>query len=286
MFPTELTCCVGASHLLVREASLEHGLRYVRGVEEVEIKGKTLRYIICMFPEQSAILRSGRRMTMDTAFKRVRNWYELELETWDDSSNRCACCSSCHAVSLADELPAISCARVFLNSQTAEAHEAVLIKLTEIVEQDCGAPIRLAYMHGEGWDTMTVDEHRGEALGQYFRPVLVSQPETHAGVGRWALWLARRSLHPDNPFRHITAYAHLRHFYMLCLTHHKRNIKPYESRVSPEVLAAMHSLSSSEPLPDLPSTLKIIESGGKAASGVSAVREPCHGFDCFRLAEG
>lgn len=40
---------------------------------------------------------------------------------------------------------AITCARVFLNSQTADAHEAVLIKLTQIVEQDCGEPIKLAY---------------------------------------------------------------------------------------------------------------------------------------------
>lgn len=91
---TLLTCCTGAAHLLAREASLESGLRYVCAVEEVQINGKTLRYIICMLPEQSAILRSGKRMTMDTAFKRVRNWYELELETWDDSSNRCACFSS------------------------------------------------------------------------------------------------------------------------------------------------------------------------------------------------
>ncbi|KZV84152.1 hypothetical protein EXIGLDRAFT_776848 [Exidia glandulosa HHB12029] len=228
----------GIQHLLTREASLEASLRYVRAVEEVVVGGAMLRYVVCMYPEQSKILFNSNYITIDTAFKRVRGWYELELETWDDSGNR-----------------SITCARVFFNSQTAEAHEAVLTKVTEIAESDCGFTIRIAYMHGRGIKLMLADEHRGEALG----------------VGGWLLSIARRTLDRASPFARMTPYAHLAYFYLLCIFHFKRNVKPYKTRVAPEVYNAMLSLASSEALPDLDATLAVIRGGGKAAQGMSAI---------------
>lgn len=142
-------------------------------------------------------------------------------------------------------------------------------------------------MHGDGWDSMHVDEHKGEGLGAYRILLRSSQSLTAgAGVGRWALWLARYTLPPHSAFTKMTPYAHLRYFYILCIVHFLRNLKPYESRVSPEVLAAMFSLSSAEPLPDLQATLKLIESGGKAAAGAFPVTYCLHVADGRRLAQG
>lgn len=53
------------------------------------MKGKTVKMVICMFPSQSKILLNAKRITIDTAFKRVKGWYEFEIEAWDDSSSSC-----------------------------------------------------------------------------------------------------------------------------------------------------------------------------------------------------
>ncbi|EJD37548.1 hypothetical protein AURDEDRAFT_173406 [Auricularia subglabra TFB-10046 SS5] len=194
---------------------------------------QTFPLLVCMFPEQSAILRSGKRITVDTAFKRVHGWMELEFETWDDSSNR-----------------SISCGRVFLTALTADAHLLVFKKIYSIVEEDCGSGLRFAYMHGSGWDTVAADEHSGEALA----------------FGRFAAWIAEQTLEPNSMFAGMTAYEHLAYFYMLCISHFQRNVKPFSSKVSQDVLEAMKSLSGTAAIEDLEATFALIRSGGKKAA--------------------
>ncbi|EJD33115.1 hypothetical protein AURDEDRAFT_155120, partial [Auricularia subglabra TFB-10046 SS5] len=196
-----------AVKLLERQASLSAGLLYVRVAKELQLHGKTFRYVICMLPEQSEILRSAKRVSVDTAFRRVRDWKELELETWDDSSHR-----------------SITCARVFLNLLSAEAHKLVLQDIYGIVEEDCEAPLQFSYMHGTGWDTVIADEHSGEALG----------------FGQFALWVAVKTLLATNAFTTMSAYEQLSYFYMLCLSHYKRNLRGFNTSIPSNILDAMH----------------------------------------------
>ncbi|EJD36122.1 hypothetical protein AURDEDRAFT_174796 [Auricularia subglabra TFB-10046 SS5] len=94
-----------------------------------------------------------------------------------------------------------------LRYTSLKAHEIVLKKIYEIFEEDCGAPLHFSYMHGAGWDTVAADEHPGESLG----------------FGRFALWVAGRMLAADSIFAAMSPYDHLAHFYMLCISHYKRN---------------------------------------------------------------
>lgn len=49
---------------------------------------------------------------------------------------------------------------------TAEAHEVLFNRVFEIVEQDVGKKIEIAYMHdGRGYEAFTFDEHKGQAKG-------------------------------------------------------------------------------------------------------------------------
>ncbi|KZW03626.1 hypothetical protein EXIGLDRAFT_758968 [Exidia glandulosa HHB12029] len=218
---------------LVRETSLGRSERYVRVAESAQVNGATFRFVICMYPEQSEILRQAKRLTADAAFKRVVGWKEFELETWDDSGLR-----------------SITCARVFMTALSADAHLIVLKRIYQLVLEDCGAPWQFAYLHGAGTDTATSDQDNAEALA----------------FGKFAQWIASSTLTPSNVLCTLTPYQHLAHFYTLCLTHHKRNLTPYKNKVTPSVFHAMQSLASAEPLPDINAVIATIRAGGKAAA--------------------
>lgn len=68
-------------------------------------------------------------------------------------------------------------------------------------------------------------------------------------------------------------YDHLRRFYRLCVAHFKRNVHGLHTHVSDKVYAAMLSLATSEPHPDIEKTLDIIRDGGpKAAGELSSIK--------------
>ncbi|KZV94685.1 hypothetical protein EXIGLDRAFT_822529 [Exidia glandulosa HHB12029] len=220
-------------HQMQRENALERSLRYVRAVESVQVNGKTFRFVLCMFPEQSRALQQAKRITADSAFKRVVGWKEFEIETWDDSSMR-----------------SITCARVFMDSLTADAYLLVLKRIYQTVLSDCDEPWQFSYLHGRGTDTSTTDQDNAEALA----------------FGQFLQWITSNTLPPSSPFHSLTAYQHLAHVLTLCITHHKRNLQPFKTKVSAAVFDAMQSLASPEPLPDINATFTTIRSGGKAAS--------------------
>ncbi|KZV86821.1 hypothetical protein EXIGLDRAFT_774231 [Exidia glandulosa HHB12029] len=224
-----------ARELLARNSTVSTDLHYVRAVEERLLKGKTVQFVICMFPAQSVTLQRARRITIDTAFKRVKGWYEFEIEAWDDSANA-----------------SMTVARVFLNSLTREAHFEVLKCLNGVIEIDTGSHIKFSYLHGRGmgWDTVHADQHKGQAMG----------------VGDLASWIAARTLAADHPSCRYSVLEHLLHFYMLCIAHFFRNLLKIKTKVPPNVYAAMLSLASPEPLPDFNHTIALIRSGPKAAN--------------------
>lgn len=96
------------------------------------------------------------------------------------------------------------------------------------------------------------------------------------GVGLFCQWLCRdltgtcpREAH--RLLQSLNAYEHLKRFYRLCVTHFKRNIHEMRGKITPEVRAAMLSLASSEPHPDLEGTFALIRKGGRKASGMCQV---------------
>ncbi|EJD45935.1 hypothetical protein AURDEDRAFT_164998 [Auricularia subglabra TFB-10046 SS5] len=180
------------------DADIPPDLRYVRAAETRTIKGKDVQFIICMSPAQSALLLHARCVTIDTAFKRVKGWYELELEVWDDATHR-----------------SVTVGRAFLNSLTADAHFELFKCLDSIIKTDCGSHIQFSYLHGRGWDTVHTDQHKGQAMG----------------IGMFAAWLANETLSLDNPFTKLTPLEHLAFFLMLCVAHYKRNLLKIQCKV-------------------------------------------------------
>lgn len=62
--------------------------------------------------------------------------------------------------------------RIYLNRQTAAAHQLVFRKIEEIVLEDTGRPLRWRHLHStgineaEGVLQFTVDQHGGQAKGK------------------------------------------------------------------------------------------------------------------------
>lgn len=63
-------------------------------------------------------------------------------------------------------------------------------------------------------------------------------------------------------------YNHLARILWLCIVHFKQNIKKLEGKVPPEIITAMYSLASSEPLADFDGTLQLIQRSGQDAKSL------------------
>ncbi|KIJ33108.1 hypothetical protein M422DRAFT_264983 [Sphaerobolus stellatus SS14] len=96
----------------------------------------------------SQLLLETRRPSIDTAFKRLHLWQEVEIEGLFDEYNR-----------------SIVVARAFITSQLAEAHKILFTRIFSIMEQDTGQPARFRYIHGTGYEIFMADGHKGQALG-------------------------------------------------------------------------------------------------------------------------
>jgi hypothetical protein len=68
----------------------EHYIRYI-GKHVLPDSEEPLKFIICMFPESSHRLASAKYLQSDIAFKRVVNFYEFELGSWDELNNISKC---------------------------------------------------------------------------------------------------------------------------------------------------------------------------------------------------
>lgn len=62
----------------------------------------------------------------------------------------------------------MSVARAFVTSECAEAHVALFREIVAIVKEDTGEDLKFWHIHDEGIQVMTMDEHKGQALGKHF----------------------------------------------------------------------------------------------------------------------
>ena len=63
---------------------------------------------------------------------------------------------------------AIVVARAFTSSQSAAAHRILFARIFAIAEADTGQSVRFRHIHGDGFDIVMADGHKGQALGMSF----------------------------------------------------------------------------------------------------------------------
>ncbi|KAJ7763443.1 hypothetical protein B0H16DRAFT_1718672 [Mycena metata] len=217
-------------------------------------KDTKLRIIICMYPKGSSrLLKSGQYLQSDIAFKRIVGYLEFELATMDRDSN----------------FSVIFC-RVFVNRQSAFAHQHIFAALEEIVFEDTGKKLRWRHLHAQSlteYDDMILewagDQHRGQAkgLGLHLQSIAAKMP-------------TKADLHePDRTIQSLGPYEHLGRLFRLCSNHYYRNVKA--TPVSEEIRRLMRSLLCLEH-PDWEGTLdKIRAQGGKAGNDWLRDKESC-----------
>jgi len=190
-----------------------------------------------MTSRMASYLVHGKRLSIDTSFKRVRGWQEFEVECWDN-----------------DHMRSVVVARAFTTSQSAAAHLILFRRIFDIARQDTGLSISFQHINGFGIETIVADAHRGQALG----------------LGMFCVELCRHNTsyckyEPARRMCDLDPYDHLRRVFRVCIVHFKRNIQALARIVDRKVLAAMYSLAASEPHPNFSATLSTIRSGGPKA---------------------
>ncbi|KAJ8475498.1 hypothetical protein ONZ45_g15590 [Pleurotus djamor] len=228
----------GAKLLLEGQRAAPPEERYLRAVEVHTLSDSTqFTLIICMTPSMSRQLLNSQRVTIDTSFKRIHDYQEFEIETWDDANLR-----------------SVVSSRAFTTSQSGEAHFILFRRIFEIAQSDTGRGPCFRHIHGSGFDVWVADAHRGQALGlgMFCRSLCqgLTSPCHHE---------------PHRQLRDLDAYDHLKRFYRICVVHFKRNIHELRTVTTSEVRAAMSSLASATPLPNYKETLSTIQRGGKKA---------------------
>ncbi|KAJ7300482.1 hypothetical protein DFH08DRAFT_970245 [Mycena albidolilacea] len=142
----------GAQLLAAEHRGLPEEEQYVWCAEKHTLAdGKTFYLVICMLRSMSALLMRSKKLSLDTAFKRLNGkWQEFEMETWE-----------------VDHMKSIIGTRAFTTSQSAEAHLILFTRIFEIAHADTGIPCRFRHIHGEGFEIWITDAHKGQALGRY-----------------------------------------------------------------------------------------------------------------------
>ncbi|KAG2127173.1 uncharacterized protein EDB93DRAFT_1270945, partial [Suillus bovinus] len=206
---------------------------YVRCAESHIIeRGATLKLVICMTPHMSQHLMQATCLSIDTSFKCAQGWQEFEIELWNTEHQQ-----------------SVVSGRAFTTSQSAKAHLILFEHIFEIASTDTGLPVSFNHIHGCRFETVIADSHKGQGLGARHRSLTVLCP-----------YESQCRLCDLGP------YDHLRQFYQLCVAHYKRNVHALHTHVSDKVYAAMLSLATSEPHPDIQKTLDIIRDGGPKAA--------------------
>ncbi|KAJ7265241.1 hypothetical protein C8J57DRAFT_1069413, partial [Mycena rebaudengoi] len=227
----------GAQLLAEQHSKLPADEQYVRCAETHILEdGKPFQLIICMFQSMSSFLMRSKKLSLDTAFKRLSGkWQEVEMETWE-----------------LDNMKSVIGTRAFTTSQSAEAHVILYTRIFEIAFGDTGLPCRFRHIHGEGFELWITDSHKGQALG--------------AGMLCQKLCAELGDIYcpiePTRLLRTLSPYDQLQRFLRLCTTHFKRNVDELRPYITPQVRSAMLSLSSSQVHPNIDEAFRTIENGG------------------------
>ncbi|KAJ7505090.1 hypothetical protein B0H11DRAFT_1709164 [Mycena galericulata] len=230
----------GAQLLAAEHRELPEDEQYVRCAETHTIEdGKQFHLVICMLRSMSTLLMRSKKLSLDTAFKRLAGkWQEFEMETWE-----------------LDHMKSVIGTRAFTTSQSAQAHLILFTRIFEIAHGDTGIPCRFRHIHGEGFELWITDAHKGQALGAgiFCQKLCAELGDVYC------------SIEPTQLLRTLDPYEQLRRFLRFCTTHDGRNIDELRPYVTKEVRNAMLSLSSSQVHPDLEGAFRIIENGGRKA---------------------
>ncbi|KAF8523178.1 hypothetical protein BU17DRAFT_64069 [Hysterangium stoloniferum] len=221
----------GAKHVYNEHKLLPQDEVYVCCIETHEIQGEGTFQLV---------------PSIDTSFKWLHNWQEFEVEAWFPEYSQ-----------------SIVVTQAFTTSQSALAHKILFQCIFNIVEEDTGSKVKFRHIHGEGFDSVMADGHRGQALGLglYYKEIC------HGMTGYCAIEHTK-ALHTLSPYEHLACLYHL------CFTHFTCKIGNLKGHVTLPIHAVMMSLYSAEPLPDFEGTLQLIRSGGKKA----ADKEAASGF--------
>ncbi|KIJ46710.1 hypothetical protein M422DRAFT_249875 [Sphaerobolus stellatus SS14] len=226
-----------ALKLLKQHQKLPPDEAYIRVIERHIIPGECeFLLVVCMFKSMSELLAHTSWLTIDTSFKRVWGWQEFEMEVWFPEHE----CS-------------VVVAHAFTNSKSGEAHLILFERIFDVMKQDTGIEVRFRHIHGEGIDTVTADQHKGQTLGlgKFCQKLCCDRP-------------GYCTYNHTCPLHELSPYEHLAHFYQLCFQHYSTKVHDLCGHVSENIHAAMMSLASAEPLTDLPETLDLIQrQGGK-----------------------
>ncbi|KAK6991924.1 hypothetical protein R3P38DRAFT_2571883 [Favolaschia claudopus] len=224
-------------------------VRHEEDDPEIDEKDNMIRMIICMAVEGSRrLLAAGRYVQSDIAFRRIMGFLEFELACLERDAN----------TSL------IFC-RVYINRQSAAAHQRVFEEIESIVKEDTGESLKWRHLHAssaEGPDgygkfilSWTADQHRGQAkgLGLHLQKLASNMATTKVDLHE-----------PHRTIQDLDPYDHLRRLFRICTVHNSRNIN--KCSVSEDVRWLMRSLVCIEHEDWEGALLKIRQNGGKAGN--------------------
>ncbi|KAF8182256.1 hypothetical protein K438DRAFT_2166815 [Mycena galopus ATCC 62051] len=231
--------------------------RHAEDEDEPDCKDDMIRIIICMAVEAISPKRH--------AFKRIVGFLEFELACMDRDANT-----------------SLVFCRVYINRQTAAAHQRVFEEIEAIVREDTNRSLQWRHLHAsraEGAEeynnlilSWTADQHRGQAKGQIVRVGRIIQLgiEFWSGIGLHLQKIAtnmplKADLHePGHNIQDLDAYDHLRRIFRICTVHNFRDIK--KCPVPEDVRWLMRSFVCVEHDDWDGTLLKIREKGGKAGN--------------------
>ncbi|KAJ7437910.1 hypothetical protein B0H11DRAFT_1884881 [Mycena galericulata] len=199
------------------------------------------RIAVCMTRQGSCRLLKAKYLQSDIAFRRIVGFKEFELGGLErDSRTTIVYC------------------RIYLNRQTAAAHEIIFRKIHEIVFADTGETLKWRHLHSPtihdevGILHFVLDQHGGQAkgLGLYLKYL------AQFLVGKYDLHERHRLLTT------LDEYDHLARNIRLCTSHISRNIA--KANVSEIVRNLMRSLICIEH-PDWDNTIRRIQVEGGTA---------------------
>ncbi|KAJ6585422.1 hypothetical protein B0H19DRAFT_927021 [Mycena capillaripes] len=164
-----------------------------------------LKFVVCMGRDGSERLLKTQYVQSDIGFKRVIGFYEFELAGWDRDGHTTV----------------VFC-RIFLDRQTAIAHQRIFEAIEEIVYEDTGLRLQWRHIHGKTADDYEckilqwgADQHGGQAkgLGLHLQALAQEFPD-------------KMDLHqPERYLWSLTPYEQLHRSFRLCVAHIFRNIQ-------------------------------------------------------------
>ncbi|KAJ7192674.1 hypothetical protein GGX14DRAFT_546454 [Mycena pura] len=199
------------------------------------------RIVICMTLEGSRRLVRAQFLQSDISFRRIIGFKEFELGGMEQDSRT-----------------SIVYCRIYVNRQTAVAHQIIFQKIHDIVVKDTGENLQWRHIHSQTPDEevgvlhFVLDQHGGQAkgLGLYLRALAQQLP------GKYDLAQPTRLLSSLDEYEHLSRVARL------CTAHIYRNIR--KSNVPESVRNLMRGLVCIEH-PDWDNTVERIRvEGGRA----------------------